>query len=162
MWSWIVVEGVARFVSVLSSLHSVLCSWPLPLDIPCSSLEGMDRPPSQTSPNRTNQIVDRHCCGHWHMPDPNLYRRSISNKNSRQSRSVHLVESQCSVFTSGHRGLHPIVYRGWDHDHATHRLQACDSNCLALCSLLIKLDRCCPVLHQPHHGRIPGVGNPQR
>lgn len=48
-------------------------------------------------PNQLPQIFDRHLCRRWHMPDPNLHRRSIASENSRQSRSVDFIELQLWV-----------------------------------------------------------------
>jgi len=45
-------------------------------------------------PSQSPQIVDRHLCRRWHMPDPNLHRRNIASENSRQSRSVNCIELQ--------------------------------------------------------------------
>ena len=64
-------------------------------------------------------------------------------------------------FTLPHRRFHPILHRDWDNDHTTHRVQACDSNCLALCPPFVRPGCYCTVPRQPHHDRVPGVDCPQ-
>jgi len=50
-----------------------------------------------TRPNQLPQIVGRHCCRRWKLPDPNLHRRSIPSEDSRQSWSVDFAKTQITV-----------------------------------------------------------------
>lgn len=120
--------------------------------------------PNIVPPNQLPQIVDRHCCRRRHMPDPNLHRGSIASEDSGQSWLVHFIEPWFfqSLFMSCHRSFHPILHCGWDHAHTTHWVQACDSDCLALCPPFFRSDRYCAVPYQPCDGRVSSVGDPQR
>lgn len=87
-------RGALRISAVLTALGALsmtIASGYAPLVIgrcvpsaPCEVLH----------PNRSLQTVDRHCRRHWCMPDPNIHRRSIPSKDSRQSWWVHSTEPQ--------------------------------------------------------------------